>query len=113
MGGKKIFNFLLQILFYSVMQEHTGARDGGVRGGVAWRGCGLRAAQKKFSIFFFNFFYLVILLCGGSNMSAAAATEKNQKFSKIFKNFINFQKFSKQILFNFSILSWFLQNCPH
>ena len=61
------------------MQEHTGARDGGVRGGVAWRGCGLRAAQKFFSIFF----YLVILLCGGSNMSAAAATEKIQNFSKI------------------------------
>ena len=55
-GWQKKIQFFFQILFYSVMQEHTGARDGGVRGGVAWRGCGLRAAQKKFSIFFFNFF---------------------------------------------------------
>ena len=61
MGGKKNFNFFLQILFYSVMQEHTGARDGGVRGGVAWPGYGFWVAKFFFSNFLFYFFYLDIL----------------------------------------------------
>jgi hypothetical protein len=36
------FIFFFQFLFYSVMQEHTGERDGdiGGGGGVAWRGGG-------------------------------------------------------------------------
>ena len=75
------FHVFFEILFYSVMQEHTGTRDWGIRGGVAWRGCGLTVPQNFFSIFF----YLVILLCGGGNMSAVVAAEKIQKISKIFK----------------------------
>ena len=81
------FHVFFEILFYSVMQEHTGARDGGV---ARQGGGGLMGAQKKiFSIFFSNFFYFLILLCGGGNMSAVVGAEKIQKISKIFKkNFI-------------------------
>ena len=56
-GGNFFFHFFFQFLFYSVMQEHTGERDGDVRGRGAWHGGGVAKGRHKiFFQFFFNFF---------------------------------------------------------
>ena len=79
------FHVFFEILFYSVMQEHTGARDGGVarQGG----GGGLNGGTKKNIFnFLFKFFLFFNLALWWRQYECSGGSGKNSK------NFKNFQK---------------------
>ena len=78
------FHVFFEILFYSVMQEHTGARDGGV---ARQGGGGLNGGTKKNIFnFLFKFFLFFNLALWWRQYECSGGSGKNSK------NFKNFQK---------------------